>query len=341
MNRAATAATVLMAAAMAAGADMDYFHHSYSAAEKVAKKDGKALYLHFTTTWCGWCRRIENDVYKKDEGKKALSGFACAILDCTVPRGQQPSPTAKFNVDLMRKYGGRGYPFLVMVTTDGVLLHTIGGYKPLPAFKEEIAAAEGNFKKFRDFQAYAAKADKASYEYNAKAMDFYSATTAWSKAAEAAEALKKLDPQFKKGRAAQISYAMLRGAPASADDAARKALEEAVIKADPKNAEGFLEKALMGRASRLSRAARAGDAAAKAKAYTQAAAAMSQLLKQAEKLSDKANAYGFLGWLNLQAGRHDEAIASMEKAIELEGNTRRTAMFKRYLDQMKKAKAGS
>ena len=56
-KRTATLLAVLATAAVAAGADFDYFHKTYAKAEKLAKAGDKPLYLHFTTTWCGWCRR--------------------------------------------------------------------------------------------------------------------------------------------------------------------------------------------------------------------------------------------------------------------------------------------
>jgi len=335
----ATAMTACLLAGAAAAADFDYFHKTYADAEKVARKEGKPLYLHFTTTWCGWCRRIENDVYKKPEGKKALSPFVCASLDCTRPRGEKPSKTTAFNLDLMQKYGGSGYPFLVMVTPDGDVLHRIGGYKPLPAFEKELAKAGENFKKLKAFQAYAAKADKSGYEYNAKALAFYGATGSWDKAALAAGAVRKLDPEFKRGLAALVSFAALQ-VEKSEDDAKLRALEDEVIRHDPKNAEGYLEKALWGRAARAQgTAARTGDKKLKQAKTQEAIDAISLLLKKAEKLADRADVYGFLGWLNMKAGRRDQAIAAMEKSIELDPKGPRVGMLKGLIEQLKKAKA--
>jgi tetratricopeptide (TPR) repeat protein len=337
-------ATMVLTAGVLAGlaraADFDYFHRTYADAEKIARKEGKPLYLHFTTVWCGWCRRIENDIYKLPEGKKALSPFVCATLDCTVPRGQRPTGTAAFNQNLMRKYGGGGYPFLVIVTPDGDVLHKILGYKPMAAFKEEVGKAAENYQKLKAFQAYAAKADKSGYEYNAKALEFYSATGSWRKAAEAAAAVKKLDPQFKKGRAALASFALLQAAgPESEEKTA--ALEDDVVRHDPRNAEGYLEKVLWARASRIYRsAAQSGDETVKKARTQQAVDALSLLLKKAEKLSDRADVYGFMGWLSMKAGKNDEAIAAMEKSIELAPKSRRAAMLKQLIEQMKKAKAG-
>jgi thioredoxin-related protein len=336
----AAALAAFLLAAPAGAADFDYFHRTYAEAEKVAKKEGKPLYLHFTTRWCGWCRRIENDIYKLPEGKKALSPFACATLDCTVPQGQRPSENAAFNQKLMDRYRGPGYPYLVMVTPDGVILNRITGYKPMAAFKEDLAKAEANLKKYQALQAYAAKADKTSYDYHLKALEFYSDTTAWDQAGEAAAALKKLDPELKKGKGALISYALLRAAPDKADDAKVTALEDAVIRHDAKNQAGYLEPVLWSRASRrFNQGYRQRDEAQKARRTQEAIDAIRQLIKQAEKLSDPVNTYGYLGWLNMRAGRNDEAITALEKALALDPDGPRAPMLKRMIEQAKNAKA--
>ena len=150
-------------------AEVEGFYQNIAAAQKEAKKLNKPLFLHFTTTWCGWCRKIENDIYKTKEGKEALKGFVCASLDCTVPGGKTPPAQQKANLEMMAKYGGSGYPFLVMVTPDGVLLNSFAGYKPLPGFKKELTKALANWKKNKAFEAYTGKAEKKSYEYNKRA----------------------------------------------------------------------------------------------------------------------------------------------------------------------------
>jgi thioredoxin-related protein len=334
----AAAVTAALAVPALAG-DWDYFHKTYADAEKAAKAEGKPLYLHFTTTWCGWCRKIEKDIYSDEEGKKALSSFVCATLDCTEPKGGESSADVKFNIDLMRKYGGRGYPFLVMMTTDGALLHSFAGYKALPDFKEELATAEKNYKPFKDFDAYAAKADKAGLEYNLKAMDLYSSHGAWAKAGPAAEIVKKLDPKSEKSDPAVVAFSILQAAKGRNESAEKvQPMEEEVLKADPKNEKGYMEKMLFGRAQGLVHSAGSGPNRDKAK-LDQAAAALQMLLDKAAKTADKTNVYVFMGFIRYQAGQFDEAMASMQKARELAGDGPRAAEVQQYVEAIKKAKA--
>ena len=66
---------VLMSLPSGASAKDHGFHTSWDAARKAARKEGKPLYVHFTTTWCGWCRKIEDEVYAHKEGREALKAF--------------------------------------------------------------------------------------------------------------------------------------------------------------------------------------------------------------------------------------------------------------------------
>ena len=120
------------------------FARTYADAQKAAKAQDKPMYLHFTTTWCGWCRKIEHDCYAMDEGKKALAGFSPASLDCTVAQGKTAEGEVKTNLELMQKFGGKGYPFIVILTPDGELVHSWAGYLPLEAFQKESQGIAGD-----------------------------------------------------------------------------------------------------------------------------------------------------------------------------------------------------
>ena len=129
MNRNVLAVVAILAfPAAVLAADVKGFHKTYAEAVKIAKAEGKPLYLHFTTTWCGWCRRIEADTYASDIGGKALKDFVPATLDCTVRGIANPPKDVLANRALMGRLGGSGYPFLAMLRHDGALLNTVGGY---------------------------------------------------------------------------------------------------------------------------------------------------------------------------------------------------------------------
>ena len=342
-------AILVMAVVMVAGVEMASaaapgFLDSYAKAQAQAKKENKPLYLHFTTSWCKWCRTIENDIYKNPAGKKALAGFVCASLDCTTPRGTAPTGEAKINIDLMKKFGGGGYPFLVMTTPDGVVLDKISGYKPIDNFKEVLAKAEAKFKKYQEFQVYAAKADKKSLEYNVKALEMYSDIGSWGKAAQAAVALKKLDPKGEKVDPAKVNYALYVQAaqdPKKVGQKKLRELEQAVFKADPDNEKGYMEKVCWAKALLLFQTARRTRSQQGQKVILQQmAVTLTELTKKAKKLKYGENVYSLLGFAYANLGEFDKASATYKKLLKMvpEGSNRAKEIAE-TLEKLKQAKA--
>ena len=82
------------------------FQKTYADAQRLARESGRPMYLHFTILSSEWCRRIEQDCYAVEAGKKVLAEFVPASLDCTVAKDTQPTGEVRFNLDLLSKFGG-------------------------------------------------------------------------------------------------------------------------------------------------------------------------------------------------------------------------------------------
>ncbi|MFB3892413.1 MAG: thioredoxin fold domain-containing protein [Phycisphaerae bacterium] len=290
------------------------FVKTFAEAQKAAKAGDKLMYLHFTTTWCGWCRKIEKDVYASDEGAKLLEPFACATLDCTV-QGGKPAGEAKINIDLMKKYHVSGYPSLVIVDADGVVMHSWSGYVPLDAFGKELDKATATRKDYKEFVAYAEKADKKGYEYNAKAMDVYSRVQMWDKAGDAAAQVRKLDEKNAKGDAARAAYVVYQAATATdaGDDKVKAAVDD-IRKFDPANEKGYLQEALWAQAMAL----------AQDNKLKEASAVLADLTSKAAKLENPERVWVVAGQLQVANGDNKAALESAKKALDADSRTQRT-----------------
>jgi len=342
MKRLLAASAVLaMLSAAAMAAELEGFQKTYAEAQKLAKESNKPMYLHFTTTWCGWCRKIEKDDYASEEGKKALADFVPASLDCTVPDGQEPSPETRVNLDLMRKFGGRGYPFLVILTPDGDLMHGWAGYKSVDQFVEELKEALKNFQEYKDFQAYAAKADKKTFEYNAKAMTFYAMLKKWDPAAEAARGVRKLDPKDEKGLAATAAFVELQAALAAEnrDPQKIKTLLAEMGRLDPQNTKGVLEKAMWQIAYDAFRASMTRDAELRKAKLQEALDTLKDLTSRVEKLTGPQEVYGLMAATLASMGELDEAQKALEKGIAVTSQPEAIEKLKAMLERVKEAKA--
>ncbi len=94
-----------------------------------AKATGKPMFLFFTTTWCGWCKKFAGESLKDPAINGELVGFIPVIVDGDTEK----SVCSKFNVS--------GYPNLKFVSADGKVLTEARGYQNKSQFKEKLSTA--------------------------------------------------------------------------------------------------------------------------------------------------------------------------------------------------------
>lgn len=119
---------LLSGAAVFAG-DLDWIE-DYEAAKKKAATENKAMLVNFTgSDWCGWCKRLDREVFSKEE----FAEFAdknLVLVKVDFPRyKQQSQEQRRSNWSLQSKYGVQGYPTILLVSSkEDILLST--GYRP-------------------------------------------------------------------------------------------------------------------------------------------------------------------------------------------------------------------
>ncbi|MCH2205629.1 MAG: thioredoxin family protein [Lentisphaerales bacterium] len=93
---------------------------NFEAAKKKAAAENKALLVDFTgSDWCGWCIRLVDEVFSKDEFKKyAADKFVLVELDFPQKK-EQSAEIKKQNQALQQKYGVRGFPTILLMDAEG------------------------------------------------------------------------------------------------------------------------------------------------------------------------------------------------------------------------------
>ena len=339
MKTLAAAAIVGLFCATALALDVpEGFLGSYDKALELAKKENKPLYLHFTTDWCGWCRKIEKDDYANPKGQAALKDFVAASLDCT--QGEKaPADNAK-NQKLMEKYGGSGYPYIVILAPDGTKLYTIEGYKPLEGFLADLKEAKDASKKYGDFVEYAKKADVKSYEYNRKAMDVFETTDQWDKAAAAAQQVLDLDANNAKGDAAAAKLVLLEAAQAAEGEKDAKkiaALQADIRKLDPANEKGVYEKMI---SAQVEADLQSMTRANRDEVFKKVEATLIELSKM-KNLKKAQEVLFMLGRIQAAQNRLDDALATEETALKADPNSPHAAEIKTMIERIKTVKSGA
>jgi thiol:disulfide interchange protein DsbD len=96
------------------------------AALKRAENEKKWVFVDFYTDWCGYCKKLDREVFSDDKVKEILSRFILVHVD----GDRQPKVRDQYEVD--------GYPNLLMLNSKGVVLERIGGFLPKDQFLEVV-----------------------------------------------------------------------------------------------------------------------------------------------------------------------------------------------------------
>lgn len=122
-------AGLVMAAVMIGGLGVQAadWETDFAKAAGEAQKEGRYMLLDFSgSDWCGWCIKLDKEVFSKPAFKAfAKDNLVCVLLD--FPRQKHQSKKIKDqNAGLQQKYGIRGFPTVIVLSPEGELVGTTG-----------------------------------------------------------------------------------------------------------------------------------------------------------------------------------------------------------------------
>ena len=100
------------------------FLHDYAEAEALASAEGKALFVDFETEWCGPCHVMDEWVYTAD----AVVDASWSYVSVKVDGDEHP--------DLKERFMVEGYPTMLVVDADGVVMRRAAGYQSVAEMTE-------------------------------------------------------------------------------------------------------------------------------------------------------------------------------------------------------------
>ncbi len=115
---------------------------------KKAKAKELPVMVDIYTDWCGWCKKLDTDVYTKADVVALSKQFVCIKLN--------PEKDKK-NGKLFKV---EGYPAIIFTDAKGKELHRIGGYLPAEKFLGEMKKALDAANKGKDKGKEDASKDK-------------------------------------------------------------------------------------------------------------------------------------------------------------------------------------
>ncbi|BCX47655.1 thiol-disulfide thioredoxin [Haloferula helveola] len=117
---------ILLAAACAATlgqalAGGEGWTHDFAAAKKQAAEEDKSLLIDFTgSDWCGWCIKLNEEVFQHDPFKEGVKDkFVLVELDFLRDKSKLSEETQKQNEELQSEYGIKGFPTILLTDAEG------------------------------------------------------------------------------------------------------------------------------------------------------------------------------------------------------------------------------
>ena len=91
-----------------------------------AKAAAKPIFVDFFTDWCGWCKKLDAEVFSQ-QAFKDYAAKNLVLVEVDFPRSfQLPEPTKKQNDELAKKFKIQGYPTIVITTASGTKRGEVG-----------------------------------------------------------------------------------------------------------------------------------------------------------------------------------------------------------------------
>jgi protein disulfide-isomerase len=106
----------------------------YEKALAQAKKENKKVLLDFTgSDWCGWCIKLNKEVFSKPEFKK-YAEKNLVLVEVDFPQAKRlPKKTVEQNEKLQKEHRIEGYPTIVVLDPEGKKLGQLGYVEGGPA----------------------------------------------------------------------------------------------------------------------------------------------------------------------------------------------------------------
>jgi len=124
---------LFLAASSVRAADEEWLT-DYKAALQQAEKENKMLLMDFTgSDWCGWCIKLDKEVFSKSEFKD-YAKKNLVLLKLDFPRSKpQTAEIKKQNEELSRTFRIGGYPTIIVLDSKGKQIGQLGYKEGGPA----------------------------------------------------------------------------------------------------------------------------------------------------------------------------------------------------------------
>ena len=109
-----------------------------------ARTSGRPVLVDVYTDWCGWCRRMDADVYSRADVRDALARrFVTVKLDAESSAALTYKTKRYSESSLAARFGVSGYPTTIFLKPNGDHLVNVPGYVPADRFVQLLRFVGG------------------------------------------------------------------------------------------------------------------------------------------------------------------------------------------------------
>jgi len=121
--------------AAASQASDEHGFTKYEDAIAKAKSENKLVMVDVYTDWCGWCKRMDKDVYSDKSVQEEMSKYFTAVkLNAEAATTHQYQGGERSEQQIAAHWGVSGYPTIVFMTPDEKMVQKLPGYVPAKEF---------------------------------------------------------------------------------------------------------------------------------------------------------------------------------------------------------------
>jgi len=137
LRRALLLAAVATLAAQQLSADV--WLKSLATAQKKAKERNALIFVELFADWCGWCHKMEQDVFPSEAFQKATANKVLLRLN-TEDNGEGTQLSQRFSITSL--------PTTILLTPNGTVAGMIRGYAPASEYVRSVNDTEAKYKEF-------------------------------------------------------------------------------------------------------------------------------------------------------------------------------------------------
>jgi thioredoxin-related protein len=156
LARSLAVAALLALTAWPAGAQSRFVWHGWDEGLQEARRSGRPVLVDVYTDWCGWCKRMDRDVYSRPDVREYLSTHYVTIkLNAESGDAARYENRSFTSGSLAERFRVTSYPTTVFLNAEGGHVINVPGYVPPERFLLVLRyVGEGHMERGVEWEAF-------------------------------------------------------------------------------------------------------------------------------------------------------------------------------------------